>query len=508
MKYTYNDMEAIHPGHQTQYQRWRFLYDSYMGGFYYRKNDYLTRYVYENEQEYDNRKQETPLDNHCKNIIHTYSSFLFRESPYREFGSIESDPSLESFMQDADLDGRNFNNFMRDACIQASIYGTAWIVVDKPQTQTTTRAQELEQEIRPYVSLISPINVIDWDFTRRANGAYELTYVKVFERHISQTEAVYRIYTPESIDVVVHDKGNTKAPVDVIESTPNALGKVPMVILYNSRSWQRGIGISDIEDIADHQLKIFNLNSELIQLARIGNHPSLVKTDMVKASAGAGAIITVPENTPEGLKPYLLQPDSNNIDGLLSSIERTVDTIDKLAHLGGIRSTASRSQSGVALQSEFQLLQAKLTEKASGLELAEEQIWRLWALWQNSTFDGVIEYSNVYNMRDKTAELEQIKMAKDSEITNPRLLREIDILIAEILVDDEETLNEIKEETAVGGEIILEHDPVEGSQDLVAHIREMINQGMSDSEILELHPEIEEIFDDSRDTNLESGTTT
>ena len=410
-------------------------------------------------------------------------------------------------MQDADLDGRNYNNFMRDACIMASIFGTAWIVVDKPQTQTTTRAQELEQEIRPYVSLISPINVVDWDYTRRPNGAYELTYVKVFERHISETEAVYRIYTPETIDVVVFSKGNTKNPVDVIESTPNALGKVPVVTLYNSRSWQRGIGISDVEDIADQQLKIFNLNSELIQLARIGNHPSLVKTEMVTASAGAGAVITVPENTPEGLKPYLLQPDNANIGGLLDSIERTVDTIDKLAHLGGIRSTASRSQSGVALQSEFQLLQAKLTEKASGLELAEEQIWRLWALWQNNTFDGIIEYSNVYNMRDKTAELEQIKMAKDSEITNARLLKEIDIIIAEILIEDEDTLNEIKQETAVGGEIELDHDPVEGSQDLVAHIRSMINKGLTDSEILELHPEIEEIFDDDN-TTVEPGETT
>lgn len=501
MIYDTQMMERVHPGHQTQYQRWRFLLDSYMGGFYFRKNDYLTRYVYESESEYDNRKQETPLDNHCKNIIHTYSSFLFREAPYREMGSLERDPNLPAFMQDADLDGRNFNNFMRDACVMASIYGTAWICVDKPETQTTTRAQELEQQIRPYVSLISPINVVDWDYERRPNGAYELVYAKVFERHISETEALYRIYTKETIDVVSYDKGSNSEPTRIISSTPNALGIVPLVVLYNTRSWQRGIGVSDIEDIADQQLKIFNLNSELIQLARISNHPSLVKTEMVKASAGAGAIITVPENTPEGLKPYLLQPDSDNIDGLLDSIEKTVETIDKLAHLGGIRSTATRSQSGVALQSEFQLLQAKLTEKASGLQLAEEQIWRLWALWQDTSFDGIIEYTNTYNMRDKTAEIEQIKLAKDSGINNSLLLQALDNQLAEILLDDEELIEEITNyednDDVIGGEI--NHDPVEGVADLLNHLREMIAEGYSDAEIIELHPELEELFNDTTD---------
>jgi hypothetical protein len=48
--------------------------------------------------------------------------------------------------------------------------------------------------------------------------------------------------------------------------------------------------------------------------------------------------------------------------------------------------------SGVAMQSEFLLLDAKLSEKARNLELAEEQIFRLFALWQGQPFDGDIKY--------------------------------------------------------------------------------------------------------------------
>ena len=469
MKYSHYEMEAYHPEHTAQHQRWRFLYESYRGGYYYNQHDYLTRYVYETDQEYENRKNETPLDGHCKNIIHTYSSFLFRETPKRDLGKLTNMPGIDAFLDDADLDGRDFNCFMRDACIMASIFGTAWVVVDKPSTQVTTRAQELEQSIRPYVSLLSPLNVVDWKYTRRSNGAYELTYVKVFERKIDETTQIFRIYTPESVDLVEYNGGAANNSVRILESIPNNLGVVPIVTLYNTRTWQRGIGVSDIEDIADQQLKIANLNSELIQLARLSNHPSLVIAENgTVASAGAGSIITIPENADPGLNPYLLQPTNSNMQGLLDSIERTVETIDKLAHLGGIRSTATRNQSGVALQSEFQLLQAKLTEKASGLELAEEQIWRLWALWQNSSFDGTIEYASVYNMRDKTSELEQIKLAKDSGITNPVLLKALEYAIADVLLDDEELLEEIKQ-SAVGGLAVAENldtrDEIDDNED-------------------------------------------
>jgi hypothetical protein len=34
------------------------------------------------------------------------------------------------------------------------------------------------------------------------------------------------------------------------------------------------------------------------------------------------------------------------------------------------------------METEFQLLNAKLSEKADNLELAEEQMWRLFAIYQ------------------------------------------------------------------------------------------------------------------------------
>ena len=111
--------------------RWLYYSDSYHGGNNYRQGRYLTKYYMESAEEYDSRVKQTPLDNHCKSVVETYNSFLFRTPPKREYGSIENDPALDSFFQDADYEGRTFDQFMRDVATQSSIYGVVWCLVDK-----------------------------------------------------------------------------------------------------------------------------------------------------------------------------------------------------------------------------------------------------------------------------------------------------------------------------------------------------------------------------------------
>lgn len=443
--YNYELLERVHPYHSKLQSRWRFLYDSYMGGEDFKSGDYLTRYVYETETEYTNRKHETPLDNHCRNIISTYTSYLFKDNPHRDLGTLAGRQSVDDFLEDADFDGRNFNHFMRDVATMSSIFGSAWIVVDKPSLEVQTQAQAQLSGVRPYVSIINPINVVDWHYTRMAAGKYELTYVKVFESHDDNDHQLFRIYTPDTTTIVRHTRA---ADPEIIEEYPNPLGYIPIVIAYNNRSFVRGIGISDISDIADQQLKIANLNSELIQLARISNHPSLVKTDTVSASAGAGSVITIPEHMPEGLKPYLLQPSNANIAGLLDSINQCVETIDKLAHLGGIRNTATRSSSGVALQTEFTLLNSKLTEKAHSLELTEEQIWQIWADWEGVDWTGKIEYMKMYNTRDENQDLQTLKEAMLANIPSDTFKRAVMKKYADIILDNPELVEVVEQELA------------------------------------------------------------
>jgi hypothetical protein len=132
-----------------------------------------------------------------------------------------------------------------------------------------------------------------------------------------------------------------------------------------------------------------------------------------------------------------LQPNSSNIDGIKTIIESNIEAIDRIAHLGGIRGTVNRTTSGVALQVERQLLNSKLTEKSANLELAEEQIWRLWALWQGTVWDGTVEYPRTYNLRDATADLDFYIRSLAAGVESPTFRKEVQKQIARLVVDDE-----------------------------------------------------------------------
>ena len=429
----YDKIVATHPLYEQLHKRWEFLLQSYIGGSVYRRGGYLTRYAFETDMEYEARLLETPIDNHCKGVIQTYISFLFRHEPEREYGSLVTDPGLEAFLEDADLEGRDLDSFMKDVSTYASVFGHMWVLVSKPQTNALTRADELNQGIRPYVSMISPLNVLNWNFKRAPSGVYELDFLRYQEDSDGSKYRVIKEWTPELIVTYTVDDDKREQVSELVEV--NELGKIPAVLIYNQRSPMRGIGFSDIDDIADQQLALYNENSEIIQLVRLSNHPALVKTAGTEASAGAGAIVQMEDNLDPGLKPYLLQPSGGNLEALFSSQRHKVEGIDRMASIGSVRTNQTRTLSGVAMETEFQMLNAKLSEKADSLELGEEQMWRLWADYQGKAWDGEIDYPGDFAINDKTKKFSNLQIAK-SAATDPRVLAVIDHELIECLGED------------------------------------------------------------------------
>lgn len=418
----YNDMKA----------QWQFFLESYLGGEDYRSAGHLVRYILETENEYKARLRSTPLDNHCASVISVYNSFLFREEPERELGSLSPLPEVEEFLDDADMDGRSLNAFMKDVATWASVFGHCWIVCVKPNLGAQTRADEQALGVRPYVSLLTPLVVLDWQWKRQPSGRFELCYFKYIEEVNGDVNVVKEWYPDMIKTTIVNAKDNTQSE-EIIE--PNGLGKIPAICAYNGRSTIRGIGISDICDIADAQKFIYNATSEVEQTIRMDSHPSLVKTPETQAGTGSGSIIHMPENLDPGLKPYLLEFNGASVDSIYMAIKNTIASIDKMANTGAVRATESRTLSGVAMETEFQLLNARLSEKADNIELAEEQLWKLFAEYMGYTWDGSIEYPGSFNMRDTVREIDQLVKAK-SAATDPRVLQVIDHEIVEILGED------------------------------------------------------------------------
>jgi hypothetical protein len=416
------------------YQRnqWRYYLESYLGGEDYKRGQHLTRYQLETDQEYAARLKSTPLENHVRGVINVYNSFLFKNSPERDLGNLDGTPEVESFIEDCDMEGRDLNSFMKDVSTWASVFGHAWILMAKPNINAVTRADEIAAGVRPYLNLLTPLNVLDWRWERSDNGYYDLRLLKYIE-DINGSIQTIKVWTPETI-TTYQANFDTREVLSETEE-PNLLGMVPAVCAYNTRSAVRGIGVSDIGDIADLQKSIYNMLSEVEQTIRMDSHPSLVKTPETLASAGAGSIIHMPENMDPGLKPYLLEYNGASVDAIYKAIEHAVAAIDKLANTGGVRTTISTAMSGIAMETEFQLLAAKLSEKADNLELAEEQLWQLYATYQGTVWDGEIDYPDDYSIQDEAREYQLLQTAK-ATATGPEAFAVIDQLLIELVTDD------------------------------------------------------------------------
>jgi hypothetical protein len=135
--------------------------------------------------------------------------------------------------------------------------------------------------------------------------------------------------------------------------------------------------------------------------------------------------------------------------------------------------------SGAAMVAEFTLLNSKLAEKAKQMELAEEQIWRLWAEWQGLTFDGDIKYPNTFHIRDKSMDMDLLEKAARTQPSDPKVKQAIDKKILEIIMDEDE-IAQLEE---------MPH-PVTTPADRTQHIQDMIMSGITDQQILQLHSEI------------------
>jgi hypothetical protein len=320
-----------------------------------------------------------------------------------------------------------------------------------------------------------------------------LAYFKYVEEVIDKV-TVIKEWTRDSIKTWILDDYKKEAYLELEEV--NQLGIIPAILVYNQRGITKDIGISDITDIADIQRLIYNLTSENEQSIRMDGHPSLVVPPTAQLGSGAGAIIQLQEGSDAGLNPYYLEHGTSGVSNIHTTIDKLVDAIDRISFTGGVRSTVSKTMSGVAMETEFQLLNAKLSEKASNMELAEEQMWRLFGLYQGREWLGEVEYPESFSIRDQQREFTQLASAK-SAATSPEAFAIIDFRLREMLDDptltmmpDTPDLESEAEQYAVMPVQGAQEHPVTTAETRQAHIQTMLMEGYTNDQILALHPEI------------------
>jgi len=469
---TLEQIQNVHPGYQEIAEQANYHYRSFVGGETYRDGAYLSRYIGENQQpgnQYQKRLNSTPLDNHVQTTIDIYRSFLFRTLPKRNLGLLINNPLVEQWMEDTDQEGQGLDSFLKTANDLAMVNGSTWILVDKANYKVETQAEAIALGIRAYAAAYTPQNVLDWYYERNVAGKMNLEYIKVRESDNDQY-TVFSCWHTDKIERYKVSKGELTGTYEAIiehDEYPNPLGYIPFVFHSPLKSPVKGVGVSLIADVADQQRFIYNCTSEIEQHLRIASHPTLVKTPATDAVAGAGAIVTMQEDMDPLLKPYLLQPSIQTADSILETIRRAVDAIQRMTHTSAIQATSGSPMSGVAMQTERQLLNAKLGDIADTLRETELLMWDIWLDWQDLNYpeDFSIEYPDTFDMRDEHLELDFLLKTRSSGVNNTMFQNEVSKQIVALTVDDAEIQSRILADLDTGEDKFVPHemmDPMSG----------------------------------------------
>ena len=108
-------------------------------------------------------------------------------------------------------------------------------------------------------------------------------------------------------------------------------------------------------------------------------------------------------------------------------------------------------------------------------------------------------YKKTFDLRDEHADISLLNQALQIGVQSETFTREIHKQIARIVVDNGDKLDDIMREIDDVPEMT---HPALTDENKIAHIQEMIRQGSTDANILELQPELgQEDIDNARGEN-------
>jgi len=405
---------------------WRLLISAYEGVRELLRQGYLIRHERESWANYQRRLQQAYNFNYSSSVVDIFNFYLFKKPVKRDLSGLEKDNTWRTFERNADLMNDSLDEFLMEQGKYASIYGFVGILVDKADITFKTKEEELNAGVYPYVSSYHPPSILDWKFERDINGVPNLTYLKLLD-----DDDRVRIWTLDKWEVwKLPEKGDQSGQPKLESSGTNTLGEIPFVWLMNKKGRFWPIGVSDIHEVARIDVSIMkNLSDgeEVIDYAafpmmRKPKQAALPGKDMPqKDEVGVTAILEFDPDRPESKPDWLEARVAEPIEAILKWIERKVAEVYRSTNIGGMAATeiSTVAKSGVALKSEFQMLNATLVRKAILLEKAEKEIIRLWLKWEKKEDlfkDIKIERSRTYDVEDLAQDL-------DNALTATTLIR-------------------------------------------------------------------------------------
>lgn len=360
----------------------------------------IPKHEREPQSSYERRIKELYGLGYSASVVEIFQHFLFKKNPQdRHLGKLHDDELWKQFYEDADLYGNGYEATLMDTALYAGVLGHMGILVDKANTQVTTRQQEIDSRVYPYIAKYFPQAILDWNYARDEYNRPFLNYLKLMD-----DDNQYRLWSPtmwEVWELPKNDKGmpddsNVDASAILVNKGANALGEIPFAWYYNFKSRFHGIGKSDISEISRIDLSIIRNLSQIEEIINFAAFPMMRKpmrdakpTDINAPQqddeVSVEAVLEFDPENPESKPDWLEAEVKDPIEATWNHIQGKVAEIYRAANIGGLAATepTAEPQSGVAKRTDFQMLEAKLVNKAINTENSENSVVEFWLKWQN-----------------------------------------------------------------------------------------------------------------------------
>lgn len=376
---------------------------------------YLWRHPREKDARYEVRKRASTYENVIRPLVTTIAATVSRACK-----KCELPPTLEYLSTDVDRAQMDLATFRLQRISWAHVYPHVFSYLQKPQGEgQPSRMHELAAGLRTYVQLITPLDLLDWQWNAQT---------RLFDWALLRDRRAYERPAP--------DEGKSAASEDVCytrlikpgewiayangeeyERGATGVDFVPLAIQYGlgqDPESAEPLGIDLLSDAADKAIEAFNKESwltdqEMVQCFNQAQYKPLEGSPPEDFELAVGTGTYIPAEVFSWQAPSV-EPMSH----LLASIANDKSTIRQLLGVETKGETSQAAKSGVALQLEQSSMSAMFAGYAAAAEAGERAVWRMAAMMEGANPDDVlVEYARDFSALETGARFEQLMVAVD-----------------------------------------------------------------------------------------------
>lgn len=445
--------------YQAKKKGWQVASDLFEGDQELIAEKYLVKHSLEMQNNdptghlWQTRKQRSYYTTHLSKIYQRYIGILFKEPVMLDDKTRKLLEDTKA-INDIDSEQNDLTEFLKYSIFYSRFnFGDVYVIVDAPniQTQTGTKLEADSLGKRPYITMLNPLQMKDWEKFKsgRLKGQFKwfrYEYEQESDRDFtkqSKLETYSKIYSYEeatrtyTITTYKHNKDNIEqVDLPVIQTD---FDKIPISFICNTK-------VNYVKDVIPETLKCYNYDSCISNILHFQGYQDKtisgnLNDDYKKA---VGEYIT--NFLPEGATITVIDPC--NPIALREERDRAELNIWKIAfNLSRVISSDSKAvESSETQRVAKQDLLAILVSELNKLENLLNSVMKDFALFAGyPDFDGIVTLDKDLDIED-VKEMLEIELAYMDDINkNPAWKKEILKKKAKMmnLSNEDEVLKEI-----------------------------------------------------------------